>query len=171
MRPKGTTNMAIHNATTVATPADHSHDDLHAVRHPVTAQVIVMPGEELSAFQSFGQNFFAELLPCGVVENQLVQTLADTQWRLNRIRAHEANLFALGHQEHAPCIQTGEPSIQAALAAAVTLRNNTELLKSLGTHEQQLSRLLQSTLNTLTVVQRARRRRERENVRTFHASE
>jgi hypothetical protein len=73
---------------------------LRAVRHGITGHILVMPAEVLAAYQRFNQEFFDELKPQGIIEDQLVQSLADTSWRLNRIPAFESNLLALGFSAH-----------------------------------------------------------------------
>ncbi len=122
---------------------------LKALRHSLTSQIVVFPGEDMAAYQAFAGGFFADLQPEGTLEHQFVQTLADTQWRLNRFRAHEANLFALGHEEHAPSIDTEDENIQTALAGAATLRANTDALKTLSIYEQRLNRLYLTSLKEL----------------------
>jgi len=54
-----------------------------------------MPTEDLQAYQLHLQSFAAEYDPKGATEANLVQALADTSWRLNRVAALETNLLTL----------------------------------------------------------------------------
>ena len=59
------------------------------MRHGLTGHTVLLPAEDLVAYQDFTRGFFVDLKPVGMVERQLVQSLADTSWRLNRIPALE----------------------------------------------------------------------------------
>ena len=106
------------------TPAGKERSRLNAFRHCITAQVINMPPEIAAAYLSFNKQMVEACNPYGFIEKQIAQTIADTQWRLNRFCAHETNLFALGHQENSNVIDVDDEAIHAALTAAATLRAN-----------------------------------------------
>ena len=71
-------------------------------------------------------NSSPELKPVGLLETKAVQTLADTYWRLDRIRAMENNLFALGFEEQSGL--SSDPAIDCALAQAKSLDRRGDLL-------------------------------------------
>ena len=87
------------HSTGPATPEGKRRVSLNALRHALTGQTVVLPEDDLAAYQSSCAQFFAELKPQGLLETKTVQTIADTYWRLDRIRAMENNLFSLGFQE------------------------------------------------------------------------
>ena len=64
---------------------------LNALRHGLTGQIVVMPTEDLQAYQRHVASFVDDLRPKGPMESHLVQSLADTAWRLNRVASLEAN--------------------------------------------------------------------------------
>jgi hypothetical protein len=68
---------------------------LNALRHGLTGQLVVMPTEDLQAYQRHLTSFTDEYRPKGATESHLVPALADTSWRLNRVAALEANLLTL----------------------------------------------------------------------------
>lgn len=133
---------------------------LNAMRHGLTAQVVVMPEEDLQRYQAFGQGFFTDWTPANTTETQLVQTLIDTQWRLNRARANENSFFALGHFGTAANIDPGDPEIHAALTAARMLLDRSRDFDNLSKHEQRLTRIFQSTIKLLRELQVERKQRE-----------
>ena len=75
---------------------------LNALRHGLTGQTVVLPEDDLAAYQKHCAQFHAELKPQGLLETKAVQTIADTYWRLDRIRAMENNLFSLGFMNSQP---------------------------------------------------------------------
>ncbi len=150
------------------TEAGKKRASLNALRHGLTAQVVVLPGEDLQQYLAFAHAFVQDLQPEGILETQLAQTLADCQWRLNRFRALEASLFALGHEENAPKLDVGDgphaDEMQTALAAAQSLRDNIEALKTISLHEQRINRQFHTTLNQLRDAQALRRRQLQEEL-------
>ena len=66
----------------------------NALRHGLTSQKPVLPTEDPQAHRKFCDEFIADLKPKGALEHQLVQNMADTQWRLNRCRAIEQSILA-----------------------------------------------------------------------------
>ncbi len=77
---------ALHS-TGPRTDAGKQRSSLNALRHGLTGHVIVLPSEDHAAYQAHTQRFFADLQPQGALEQQLVQSIADTSWRLNRSTA------------------------------------------------------------------------------------
>src|SRR5712671_3396771 len=96
-------------------PQNWQRSCLNALRHGLTGHTIVLPKEDLDAYHDFTDKFFAEFKPKGFLEKQLVQALADTSWRLNRIPALENNLMALGFSEHENNITNEHPEAHAAM--------------------------------------------------------
>ena len=66
-------------------PAGKQRSSLNALCHGLTSRTVVLPSEDLAAYQRLTQEFFGEYQPQGPTEKQLVQELAAAAWRLNRI--------------------------------------------------------------------------------------
>ena len=77
------------HSTGPKTEAGKRRSSLNAMRHGLTGHMIVLPAEHLDAYQGFTKQFFDDLKLVGILEKQLVQSLADASWRLNRIPAPE----------------------------------------------------------------------------------
>src|SRR6266851_5293839 len=148
------------HSTGPKTEAGKQRSSLNALRHGLTGHTIVLPTEDLAAYQRFTKRFFDDLKPQGILEEQLVQSLADTSWRLNRIPALENNLLTLGFAEHSDDINTEHPEVHAALAIAEALREQTRAFTALSMHGQRLSRQFEKTLNQLRELQAERRAAE-----------
>ena len=134
---------------------------LNAYRHGLTAQVVVMPEEDLKRYQTFCQDFFTDWMPANTTETQLVQTLIDTQWRLNRSVSIENGIYALGHHDFEHVNNVDHPQIHTALTAATTYLNHSTKLENLSRQENRLRRTLQSSLKLYHQLQDRRRERER----------
>src|SRR6266481_348603 len=100
------------------TEAGKKRSSMNALRHGLTGHTVVLPADDLAAYERHVQSFVAEYQPKGATENFLVQDLADTTWRLNRIPALETNLLTLGITEHTGAIHCDHPEAQVALATA-----------------------------------------------------
>ena len=137
------------NSTGPKTPEGKAKSAMNALRHGLTGQIVVMPSEDLAAYQRHLASFQAEYRPEGTTESHLVQALADSAWRLNRIVALEANLLALSAAPH-------EDPIQAALALAATFETQAKALANLSLHSHRLSRQFERTLDQLRALQKDR---------------
>src|SRR6267378_4491212 len=148
------------HSTGPKTEAGKKRSSLNAYRHGLTGQTIILPAEDLVAYQAFMRTFFDDYKPVGTLEKQLVQSLADTSWRLNRVAALEHNLIALGFDEHSNSISTEHPEAHAAFVIIEALRDETRALAVLGLHAARLSRHFEKTLKQLNDTQEKRRATE-----------
>jgi hypothetical protein len=114
----------------------------------------VMPTEDLQAYQSHLKSFTDEYAPKGATEANLVQALADTSWRLNRVAALETNLLTQG------IANTGN-TIDDALSIAASLESQSKALSNLSLHSQRLSRQFERTVAQLRDLQKTRRAQEK----------
>ena len=122
---------------------------LNALRHGLTARIVVLPTEDLLAYQVFSADFFASLAPETFAEKQCAQTIVDTQWRLNRVRTIEEGMFALGHMGKEGQIDPGHPAIHAALTAAGVYKEHSQAFVNLSIQEQRLYRMLKDATKSL----------------------
>jgi len=148
------------HSTGPKTEAGKKRSSLNAYRHGLTGQTIILPAEDLDAYTAFTRNFFNDYKPVGILENQLVQSLAETSWRLNRVAALENNLMGLGFDEHSNSIKTEHPEAHAALVTIEAIREQTRCLAVLGLHTARLGRYFKETLKQLNEAQKERRATE-----------
>jgi hypothetical protein len=142
------------------TEAGKHRSSLNAMRHGLTGHTVVLPAEDLNAYNAFTEKCFAELKPVGFLEKQFAQIVADTTWRLHRIPALESNLIALGFDEHSNSISTEHPEAHAALVIIEAMREQTRALNTISMHGERLSRQLERTLQRLQTLQSQRRATE-----------
>jgi len=141
------------HSTGPRTDAGKKRSSLNALRHGLTSHTVVMPEEDAADYQRRTQRFFDDLKPKDSVEEQLVQALADTAWRLNRIPGLETQLLTLG-------MNADSESIDDADQTAPGLQDKIRTLSSLSMHEHRLTRKFENTLKQLTERQANRHARE-----------
>ena len=117
---------------------------LNAISHGLTAQNPVLPTEDLDKFQQHLKSFTDEYRPSGATETQLVQALADSSWRLNRILALETNIH-------------DEANYECMLKA----------LSILSIYTQRLSRQFEKTVTQLRDLQKTRQAQEEHDLDQF----
>lgn len=152
------------HSTGPRTPAGKQRSSLNALRHGLTGHVIVLPSEDHAAYERHTRRLVAELQPKGALEEQFVQSLADTSWRINRVAALETNLLALGIHEHADQVDTAHPEAHTALAMAASVRDQIRAISNLSMHEHRLSRQFERTLKQLRETQAERREKEKDQM-------
>ena len=164
-RPNGHDRAAINKAnaqksTGPRTEAGKQRSKLNALRHGLTGHTIVLPAEDHSAYRRHTQRFFDQFKPSGALEEQLVQSLADCTWRLNRIPALETNLLTFGLTEREDQTDTGHAEANAALATAQAFRDHASAFATLSIYEQRIARLFTKTLEQLREIQAERHKKE-----------
>jgi hypothetical protein len=123
-----------------------------------------MPTEDLHAYQLHLQSFTGEYDPQGATEAHLVQALADTSWRLNRVAALETNLLTLGIANALSPITDAPSPVQDAFSIVAALESQSKALANLSMHSQRLSRQFERTVMQLRDLQETRRAQEKHDL-------
>ena len=71
----------------------------NALKTGLTGRTVLLPSEDVAAFQAHVDRIFKQFAPEGDEEKRLTQSLADTLWRLERIPSLEAGIYAIGRRE------------------------------------------------------------------------
>ena len=121
-------------------PEGKHRSSQNAVAHGLTSRTAVLPSEDPAAYQLHCQQFRDEYQPKTPTETHLVQELADTAWRQNRIPLLEARLIS------------GQDRL--------SITDAHRALATLGMHSQRLSRQFHKSLDQLRALQADRRDRQ-----------
>jgi len=152
------------HSTGPITPEGKQRSSLNALRHGLTGQIVVMPTEDLEAYEQHLKSFTDEYNPKGATEAHLVQSLADTSWRLNRAAALETNLLTLGiAADLSPAIDAPQ-QIQDAMSILASLERQSKALSNLSMHSQRLSRQFERTVTQLRALQEIRLEKEKSEI-------
>jgi len=132
------------HSTGPRTAAGKHRSSQNALRHGLAAQSVVVPAEDEAQYQQLCGKFFDEYKPATATEATMVQLLADTSWRLNRITRLEDEILA-----------------DTALAPQETI----DQISRLGLYSSRLSRQFLNTAKQLREIQDDRKQQERRQLR------
>jgi hypothetical protein len=136
---------------------------LNAVKTGLTGRTILLPAEDAASYEAHIERYRQEFQPVGARETQLVQNLADTQWRLDRIPNLETGLFVLGRLRYADLFpEGGDPQLRAALLDAHILMKEAKHFKNLHLQESRLRRQYQQDAKELRELQMQRKKEQEE---------
>lgn len=128
----------------------------NALKTGLTGRSILLSADEADAYEHHVARFACDFNPLGDREHELVQSLADTQWRLNRIPSLEAGIYATGRMRYADLF-AGEPAeLQPMLIETHTYLTHQKELKNLGLQESRLRRQYATDLAELKALQAQR---------------
>jgi hypothetical protein len=113
---------------------------LNAVKTGLTGRTVLLPSEDADLYEQHVARFMQQYEPVGDEEQTLVQSLADTQWRLLRIPSLEAGIYALGRLEFAELFANEDESVRTHLINAKTLLVYQRQLNNLNLQENRLRR-------------------------------
>src|SRR6202167_2843395 len=136
-----------------------ARSSMNALRHGLTARVVVLPSEDMDAYQTFSKEIVDSLDAQTPVERQFAQTVADNQWRINRIRSIEDGMLGMGHFEAAGNFDCPSSEIHSAMTAARAFRDDSKSFVNLSIYEQRLHRSMKEALRQLRELQTERRDR------------
>ncbi len=152
------------HSTGPRTPEGKKRSSLNALRHGLTGQVIVMPYEDLQAYNAFLDRYIKGLHPGNEPEKQLAIDMANTTWKLNRCNSIESGIYAMGHHDNADHNEVDHPEVHAALTAATTYLEHSKELESLSRQENRLRNALQKSTKLYHDMQDRRREQESEEI-------
>jgi hypothetical protein len=138
-------------------PAGKKRSSLNAFRHGLTGQIVVQTPEDQEAFNKHCDGIRKDLDPEGALETNLAQAIAEDYWRLNRARALENGIFALGQTEHVP-EDSEQPELDAALAPARTWMDHAHQLQLLTTYESRIRRSVEKNTAEFRALKAERKR-------------
>ena len=138
----------------------------NAVKTGLTGRTVVLPEDDISAYQRHIQRLLDQYRPDGEEEKTLVQSVADTEWRLLRIPSLEAGIYALGRLEFAGLFDYDDAAACASLIEAKTFLVYQKQLNNLGVQETRLRRQLENDREKLKQIQSVRAKVEERKV--FH---
>jgi hypothetical protein len=127
----------------------------NAVRHGLTSQALLLPGEDADAFAAFESELLASLDPRDSVEALLAGRVVVAAWRLHRIARVEAGMFATRVR-----MSPGDSQAEAMGHAFVGAAAGSDAFTKLSRYEASLDRAFVRALRELHRVQAERRERD-----------
>ncbi|HEX4232125.1 MAG TPA: hypothetical protein VHZ07_25890 [Bryobacteraceae bacterium] len=137
---------------------------LNAVSTGLTGRTVLLPGDEAKAFSDHMANFFVRLDPRTSEEEEIVQDLAHTKWRLNRVPQLEEDLYALGSVAFANLFEDQPEEILPGLIRAHTFVTYGKRFDNLYLQESRLTRRYQNLMRQLCDIRLKRQAEENERI-------
>jgi hypothetical protein len=143
---------------------------LNAVKTGLTGRTVLLPTDDAAAYEQHLNRFIAEWKPATEPEKALVQSIADTEWRLQRIPSLEMAIYALGRLQFANLFEDHErtdrlgavvrdieidPALRPALIDAHIYLTHHRQLNNLSIQEGRLRRQREKDLAALSELKKA----------------
>jgi hypothetical protein len=141
--------------------AESANAHLSAIPSALTGQVTLLPTADAAPYGQLLRDYQAEFQPVGLQELNLVQTLAETDWRVRRTLALEMALFAKGRIEFAAQFAEHKPELRESLIDVHTFLTYEKQIHSLQLQEARLSRRAEKARAELRALQQERTAKER----------
>lgn len=129
----------------------------NALKTGLTGRTVLLPTDDAALYEKHLESFRLRYNPINDTETELVQSVADTQWRLARIPSLEAGIYALGRAKLADLhANENDPQQRAALIEAEVYLAYERPLRNLQIQEARLRRQLEKDRDTLETMQNSR---------------
>ena len=132
---------------------------LNAVRHGITGHILVVPETEMLAYRHHTEKHVKSLEAETDAEITYAQSIADDWWRINRIKAMELHIFAIGHLSELK-IDAGAPQINDAISNAQMFLGELPGFKLLSIYENRIHRNIEKQMKQLEALKAERKARQ-----------
>src|SRR3974390_1101120 len=139
-----------------ASESGKATSSLNALKTGLTGRTVLLPSEDAALYEAHLNQFRECFQPVGEQELALVQSLADTEWRLARIPSLEMGIFALGRMEFAEVFPDYEEGSRKILIEAKTYLAYQRQINNLSIQEGRLRRQAEKDRAALQAVQQPR---------------
>lgn len=148
---------------------------LNAKRDGITGQIVTLSDEDRPVFEALKAELINDLAPQTVMEQKLASAIAWDTWRLDRLRATEMSLYALGAADPENAVTCDDPEIQSAMISARTFCRMSHQFELMSLYEQRMSRNVHKNLTALRALQTERKlsadRERKDEISLARASE
>ncbi len=140
-------------------PEGKARSSQNALKHGLSSKQVLLPTESAEDYNALRASYFDQFQPANHLEAELVQSLADTRWRLRRLATIETNLFATHPVERELFIPDQLRDLGDEVLLSWTFRslaNSGCTLQMLLRYEATLSRTFDRTFKQLQLLQNQR---------------
>jgi hypothetical protein len=143
-------------STGATSPEGKAKSSLNAVKTALTGRTILLPTEDAAAYEQYVREYAKDLSPEGQRESDLVQSIADSSWRLQRIPVLEAAIYAQGRIQFDNHFDEYDASLRSSLIDLQTHLTYEKQLRNLHIQEARLHRRREKDLAELRELQKER---------------
>ncbi|MGH9654681.1 MAG: hypothetical protein ACRD6B_14595 [Bryobacteraceae bacterium] len=134
------------------------------IRAALTGRTVLLPTDDVAAYEHHIREFMKELNPVGIREQVLAQSIADHMWRVLRIPVLESAIFARGYIEFAGLFENEDPERRLALIEAHTFLTYQKQIRNLQIQEARLQRQRAKDMAELRELQQERIQKEKQQM-------
>ncbi|HEY2341497.1 MAG TPA: hypothetical protein VGH90_00645 [Chthoniobacteraceae bacterium] len=135
--------------------AKSSHN---ALKTGLTGRTVLLPTDDVGAYTQHVERFLLDYQPVTDAEKTLVQSVADTEWRLLRIPSLESGIYAVGRRQLAEQFSDEpDPAVRAAMIEAQVFLTFRKDLRNLALQETRLRRQRETDVAELKALQKHRK--------------
>jgi hypothetical protein len=149
-------------STGPTTAEGKAKSSLNAVSTGLTGRTVLLPSDDAKAYSDHMANIFVRFDPRTPEEEELVQELAQTKWRLLRIPQLEEDIYALGSVTFGNLFEDQLEEVRAGLIRAHTFVTYGKRFDNLYLQESRLTRRHSTLLNQLSDLKLQRQAEEHE---------
>jgi hypothetical protein len=131
---------------------------LNAVKTGLTGRTVLLPGDDAALYEAHVSHVIERYQPADDEERNLVQSLADTEWRLLRIPSLEMGIYAVGRLEFAELFSNEDEAVRNHLIEAKIFLAYQRQLNNLSIQENRLRRQREKDTAVLRELQDGRKR-------------
>ena len=155
-------NRANARKSTGPSEAGKAKSCMNAVRTGLTGRTVLIHGDDIAAYHEHVARHVAKYSPVTADEKELVQSIADTKWRLLRIVPLESSVLSIGRETCAPLVanETDPLKREADLQGHIFLIYRKEL-NNIALQERRLRNQLKSDTADLEALQQQRTGQEK----------
>jgi hypothetical protein len=137
--------------------AGKAASSLNAVKTGLTGRTILLPSDDAVIYQQHIDRIYSQFAPATDQESTLVQTIADTDWRLLRIAPLESGIWAMGQLELANLYpDERNPAVRQSLIQAEVFRAYRKELTNIALQERRLRNQRKADVAELQALQQVR---------------
>ena len=142
------------------TEEGRAKSSLNAVKTGLIGRTVLLPSDDTAEYERHVAAFYDEYQPVGLQECELVQSIADTFWRLRRIPILETAIFAKGRIEFAELFSEQDLAARPHLIDAHTFITYEKQIRNLQLQEARLARRREKEIAELRKLQAERIQKE-----------
>jgi hypothetical protein len=144
--------------------AGRAKSSLNAVRTALTGRTVLLAEDDADRYEQHLNQYKKAYQPLGEREFELVQSLADTTWRLDRIPGLEEAIYFKGSIEFAAEVSDLDPRARAAMLRMQTYLAYERQLRNLNLQEMRLHRLREKLIAEIKQLQKDREQKEKDDL-------
>ena len=123
------------------TEAGKAKVSLNAVKTGLSGRTVLLPSDDVAAYEAMVARFTERWRPATEEERLLVQSLADIDWRMQRIPVLEYGIYAMGEEQFAEEFASEpDPNIRRSRIQTKTFFTHHKKLLSLQSQDARLRR-------------------------------